>query len=145
MTTINHRALRNEIRNIEGYRALSDSINAEIDEVASKSLDTEAAKQQMLGLDGLAGAYLGWVRAKREAVRSALWNEAARVIAGDLTTGLLFANSTVYGAALAMSENPVAVLRAQTLLNPYSVDADESDEDEADNEDEAEADAEIDA
>lgn len=143
MTTIYHRALRNEIRNLDGYRALSDAIKAEIEAVAPKSLDTEAAKQAMLGLSGLDSAYLGWMRAKREAVRTALWTEAARIITGD-QTGLLYGNSAVYGAALAMSENPVAALRAQKLLNPYSVDADESDEDEADA-DEADADADADA
>jgi hypothetical protein len=138
MTQINHRALRNNLRAHDGYRALSDAIRAQIDEVASKSLDTEAAWVAMLGLP-LDGAYLSWLRAKREAVRTALWTEAARVLTGN-PTSLRYIGSTAYGAALALSENPAAVGYAKSALGDYGYS--DEDEDEADADADADADAE---
>lgn len=126
--TFAHRSLRNQIRNLDGYRALSDAIKADIDFAAPKTIDEAAT----LGLEDLNAAYLGWVRVKREAVRAILWHEAARVIACADADGIAHINSAIYGAALALRNTPEAWKAAKALLNPAQPEADEQDDDEQD-------------
>lgn len=79
---VSHRALRSHLRDIDGYRELSDAIRAEVNAAAPKEPQADQILSALGWVSADPEAYAHLNRVRRELIRTILWTDATRVIAG---------------------------------------------------------------
>ena len=119
---LNHRSVRESLRPLPAYPALSAAIRNAVDAKSPKAgaafeaERTEVCRQ----VEALYEPYAAFVAVRREVLRSEMWRDALAVMAGATPSTLLDTSdaltAAIFDAADALRESPIAVALALNVI-----------------------------